>query len=512
MQKTLRLILGDQLNIQHSWFEKNDSNIVYLLMEMRQETDYVKHHIQKVIAFFAAMRSFSQELQAKGHQVIYLKINDDDNLQNLSLNLQHIIEKEAIHHFQYLLPDEYRLDLQLKEFCKTLKITYDYADTEHFLMKREDLKTQFEGKKTYLMETFYRKIRAKYDIMMHGNKPWGDQWNYDHENRNNYDGKIAIPVIKMPSADLSEIRKEIEVAKIKTIGNVDEKDFNWPVNRADAQKLITEFISKALAHFGTYQDAMNTASPWLFHSRLSFAMNIKLIHPLEVVHASIEAFQKKEGSTINLAQLEGFIRQIIGWREYMRGVYWAQMPEYAEKNYFGNKNSLPNWYWDGNTKMNCLKYSINQSLDLAYAHHIQRLMVTGNFALLAGVDPKEVDEWYLGIYIDAIEWVEITNTRGMSQFADGGLVATKPYTSSANYINKMSNYCKTCFYSHNKRIGEKACPFNSLYWNFHITNRTLLGNNPRIGMVYRHIDKMSNIERNEIVEQANYYLTNLNDL
>jgi len=254
---------------------------------------------------------------------------------------------------------------------------------------------------------------------------------------------------------------------------------------------------------------MTTWDPYLFHSRLSFSMNSKMLSPLEVVER-VEKFWYENQDEIAISQVEGFIRQIIGWREYMRGVYWAKMPEFAELNFFGHERELPKWFWTGKTKMKCLSHSIGQSLEYAYAHHIQRLMVIGNFALLAGIHPDELDQWYLGIYIDAIEWVEITNTRGMSQFADGGIVGTKPYVSSANYIKKMGNYCEHCAYSQKEKLGEKACPFNSLYWHFHDRNREKLEKNPRIGMVYRTWDKMKN--KAEILDQAEKYLENLNDL
>jgi deoxyribodipyrimidine photolyase-related protein len=248
----------------------------------------------------------------------------------------------------------------------------------------------------------------------------------------------------------------------------------------------------------------------VYHSRISFALNTKLISPEEVIQRATEEFHRSD--EIPLSSLEGFIRQILGWREYMRGIYWEFMPEYSTKNYFGNNNKLPKWYWNADTDMNCMRQSVGQSLKYAYAHHIQRLMITGNFALLIGADPDEVDAWYLGIYIDAIEWVEITNTRGMSQFADGGIVGTKPYVSSANYINKMSDYCSSCKYDHKKRIGEDACPFNSLYWDFHIRNEDTLRGNHRLSFVYRNIDRMDPATKTDLTNQAKYYLDNIDSL
>ena len=292
---------------------------------------------------------------------------------------------------------------------------------------------------------------------------------------------------------------------MKTIGRLaDPTQFDWPVTRDESLQLLQHFLEVRFASFGTYQDAMTTNDHWLFHSRLSFAMNTKMIGPLEIVKAA-EAYWYEHQDEVDIAQAEGFIRQIIGWREYMRGIYWAKMPDYAAMNYFGHTESLPAWYWTGNTKMTCLSHAINQSLDVAYAHHIQRLMVTGNFALLLGAHPDEVDQWYLGIYMDAIEWVEITNTRGMSQFADGGIVGTKPYVSSANYIYKMSDYCGQCAYDRKKKYGAGACPFNSLYWDFYDRHRDKLGSNPRIGMMYRVWDKNNSEEKARILAQAAIY-------
>jgi deoxyribodipyrimidine photolyase-related protein len=270
-------------------------------------------------------------------------------------------------------------------------------------------------------------------------------------------------------------------------------------------------MAECLHLFGSYQDAM-TPNEWsLYHSRISFSMNIKMISPQEVINKAVKEWQKRPDE-IQFNQLEGFVRQIIGWREYMRGIYWLKMPEYASLNYFNNQEKLPEWFWTGETKMNCVKDAINQSLDYGYAHHIQRLMITGNFALLAGVNPDEIDAWYLGIYIDAIEWVQITNTRGMSQFADGGIVGTKPYVSSASYIDKMSHYCGSCFYKKAIKTGEKACPFNSLYWNFYDKNEDKLGKNPRIGMMYNVWRKMQPEAKVAMLEQADYYLKNINKL
>jgi deoxyribodipyrimidine photolyase-related protein len=375
----------------------------------------------------------------------------------------------------------------------------------------------FKGKKSYLMETFYRKMRQKHGVLLNQQgEPEGGQWNYDAANRKKYDGKTKIPPLSVSgtaetSALLQEIALLLQENEVDTLGQYPTENFPWPLHREAALQLLAHFCAYLLPFFGTFQDAMQAGEPFLFHSRLSFALNAKLLSPQEVVDAAIAAW-KESPERIGLAQVEGFVRQIIGWREYMRGIYWAKMPQYATLNFFGHRRALPQFYWTGRTQMRCMSQAIGQSLQWAYAHHIQRLMITGNFALLAGISPDEVDEWYLGIYIDAIEWVEITNTRGMSQFADGGIVGTKPYVSSANYIHKMSDYCKGCYYNKDKRHGDRACPFNSLYWHFYHRHRALLASNPRIGMAYVTLNKMPAEELDSTLRQAEEYLQKLDEL
>ncbi len=509
--KTLRLVLGDQLNAHHSWYREVNPDVLYVLMEMRQEAEYVQHHVQKLVGFFAAMRQFAEALQGSGHQVVYFRFGNEANTGILDENLRHLIAKHTIERFEYQLPDEYRLDEQLKAFCASLSIPSSACDTEHFLTTRTELGELFAGKKQFLMETFYRAMRKKYGILMQGPEPVGGKWNFDHDNRSSYDGKVGIPTRFPVSNQVAEVLAEIEALNIPRFGEIDAANFIWPLNREQAMLVLDDFVSKRLPWFGTYQDALYTGDAFMFHSRLSFALNTKLIHPLEVVQASIQAWEA-DPERITLNQLEGFIRQIIGWREYMRGIYWLKMPDYAGLNFFENDRKLPEWFWTGKTRMRCMQKAIGQSLEHAYAHHIQRLMVTGNFALLAGIHPDEVDRWYLGIYIDAIEWVEITNTRGMSQFADGGIVGSKPYCSSAAYINKMGNYCDGCYYSHKEKFGERACPFNTLYWHFHVRHREKLERNPRIGMMYKTWDKMAPEQQEAILEKAEQVLNSIEKL
>lgn len=509
--KTLRLILGDQLNHQHSWFKESSADHLYVMMEMGQELTYTTHHIQKVVAFFMAMRQFKTHLQSQGHQVIYIRLDSLENTQSLTENLLHIIRDKAITKFEYQLPDEYRLDKQLNGFCEKLSIPSEAFDTEHFLSSRTALDEFFEGKKQLLMESFYRMMRKKHQVLMDGDLPAGGKWNYDHENRKKMPKGMQIPAPKQFSRDVTDVVELLKKQNVQTIGRIYAKNFGWPTNKQESLELLEYFIKVCLPDFGTYQDAMTTSGWSLFHSRISFSLNVKLINPKEVI-SQVESCWHKNPDFAPLSAIEGFIRQILGWREYMRGIYWKHMPDYAKTNFLDHSRKLPAWFWTGKTKMKCLSHAIEQSLDHAYAHHIQRLMVTGNFALLAGIHPDEVDEWYLGIYIDAIEWVEITNTRGMSQFADGGIVATKPYVSSANYLHKMSHYCSQCHYNHKEKLGDKACPFNSLYWDFIDRNRKLLSGNPRMSMIYRVWDKNSSESQNQIIEQAAYYLNQLEQL
>jgi deoxyribodipyrimidine photolyase-related protein len=517
--KTLRLILGDQLNIQHSWFRATDPTVRYVLMEVRQETDYAHHHVQKVLAFFLAMRHFADELRETGHTVTYLTLDDPANTQSIPENIQRLLEKEGITCFEYLLPDEYRLDRQLAELVGTLQqrgLSTTVADTEHFFTTRDELARRF-GVKQYVMEFFYRDMRRKNGILMDGKEPLTGQWNYDEDNRKPLPKGFAAPPARTYLRDVTTLLTMIDRHGVRTIGTVEPTRFLWPVTRAEYLDLLDYFVGNLLFAFGTYQDAMAPAEWTIFHSRLSFGMNSKLISPREVIDRAVATYLNNPGQ-ISYAQVEGFVRQILGWREYMRGVYWAKMPDFATRNYFDHTRQLPHYYWDADTRMNCIHHAVRHSLTYAYSHHIQRLMVTGNFALLAGIDPDEVDAWYLGVYIDAIEWVEITNTRGMSQFADGGIVGTKPYVSSAAYINRMSHYCGSCHYDKSRKVNQEgatrkpACPFNSLYWDFYDRHRAKLERNPRIGMMYRTWDKMQPTDKEQILLQAAAYLEQLETL
>ncbi|PWF49111.1 cryptochrome/photolyase family protein [Massilia glaciei] len=506
----LRLILGDQLNAQHRWFGEVDDATIYVLMEVRQETDYVLHHAQKILAIFAAMRALARQLRAAGHKLHYLAIDDARNLQSIPANIDALAAQYRATAVEYQEPDEWRLDQQLYLHGRRSPIPWLMVDSDHFYTTRNGAADIFMGRKQWLMEFFYRRMRVEHQVLMDDStKPLGGQWNFDHDNRKPWRGVPAEPADARALHDHSALWKTIVGAGVKSFGNPKADRFAWALDREEALHQLDAFIDNALPQFGDFQDAMSAKAWRLFHSLLSFALNVKMLNPREVVARAEAAYQAGRAP---LAAVEGFIRQILGWREYVRGVYWANMPGYAEKNFFGHTRALPGWFWDGKTRMNCLSHAITQSLEQAHAHHIQRLMVIGNFALLAGLDPAQVHRWYLGVYIDAFEWVELPNTVGMSQFADGGLLATKPYVSSAAYIDRMGDYCKGCHYDKKLRVGERACPFNALYWDFFQRNAATLERNPRIGMVYRQLAKMDEAEIADFQRQARSVTGNLDSL
>jgi len=521
-QKQLRLILGDQLNASHPWFNEVDNNCTYVIAELHQEANYVTHHIQKVQAFFAAMQSFALALKDAGHEVLYLTLDDTVKHNDLPSLLSHLLDNN-VDHFEYQQPDEYRLSEQMVLFCNGLKgqnITFTCVDSFHFYLPHTELTEHFKTETSHRMEFFYRYMRKRFNLLVdEDNKPDGGKWNFDQQNRNKLKQNdiVAIPTPLVFGNDVDEINQRLTRHNIKTIGQGDDK-LLWPVNRKQSIELLEYFCRYLLPLFGTFQDSMTCAADdmvtkkqWsLYHSRLSFSLNSKILSPKQVVNTALKYFKKD--NSITIAQVEGFIRQILGWREFIRGMYWANMPQYNKKNELAASNNLPKWFWDGNTKMNCLHHAINQSLEFGYAHHIQRLMITGNFCLLTGIEPEQVDEWYLGIYVDAIEWVELPNTRGMSQFADGGLIASKAYAASGNYVNKMSDYCGSCYYNVKEKTTENACPLNSLYWHFMEKHSTLFESNPRQAMVYRNWRKQTEILQQATLDKAKSYLSSLDDL
>jgi deoxyribodipyrimidine photolyase-related protein len=510
---SLKLILGDQLNCRHSWFTglaQPQPDVVFVMMEVRQETDYVLHHAQKIIAVFAAMRDFARQLRAAGHRVHYLAIDDPDNLQALPANLDWLIARYHAQSFAWQAPDEYRLDRQLADYAAALPIPTAPADTEHFYTARDEAAQLFAGRDSWLMEHFYRHMRVRHRILMADNgQPAGGQWNFDHDNREAWKGIPWEPADLRGRHDHSALWAAIEASGAQSFGAPNAASFGWPLNRDEALAQLERFVKHALPHFGQFQDAMSFKAWRLFHSLLSFAMNVKMLAPREVVDRVLRAFY--EGAA-PLAAVEGYIRQILGWREYVRGIYWHRMPGYDELNAFHHTTPLPHWFWSGDTRMRCMATAIGQSLEHAHAHHINRLMVIGNFSLLAGLSPQALHQWYLGVYIDAFEWVELPNTLGMSQFADGGLLASKPYVSSAAYIDRMSDYCKGCHYDKKTRVGERACPYNALYWDFFERNRATLGSNQRLDMVYQQLKRMDRPTLAALQTQAAQTRAQLNQL
>jgi deoxyribodipyrimidine photolyase-related protein len=504
---SLKLVLGDQLNCRHSWYAQPCADVVFVMMEVRQEIDYVLHHAQKIIAIFAAMRDFAQRLRAGGHRVHYLAIDDPDNRQSLAANLDWLLAHYGAADFGWQAPDEYRLDQQLARYAAGLPIPSTMDDTEHFYTARDTAAQLFAGRTSWLMEDFYRHMRLRHRILVSATgQPAGGQWNFDADNREAWPGIPWEPADPRERHDHSALWDTIVASGACSFGAPHAADFRWPLNRDEALVQLERFVKHALPHFGKYQDAMSYKGWRLFHSLLSFAMNVKLLAPAEVVDRVLQAL---DDGAAPLAAVEGYIRQILGWREYVRGVYWHRMPGYDQLNTFDHTTPLPHWFWSGATRMRCMATAVGQSLEHAHAHHINRLMVIGNFSLLAGLSPQVLHQWYLGVYIDAFEWVELPNTLGMSQFADGGLLATKPYVSSAAYIDRMSDYCKGCHYDKKARVGELACPYNALYWDFFDRNRATLGDNQRLGMVYQQLRRMDGATLTALREQAAHTRANL---
>ncbi len=505
----LRLVLGDQLDPLHPWCQaRPDPAVLIVLMEIRQETDYTRHHAQKVLAIFAAMRRFAQQLREAGHRVHYLRLGNPHNRQSLTANLDALAQAVGAEVVEAQLPDEWRLDAQLRDHAAQAPYALHLVDSHHFLGTRDEA-ARFFGDGPWLMERFYRHLRQRERVLMEGRQPAGGRWNFDTENRSRWPGDPPEPPDTRRRHDLRALWSEIEAAGVVTMGAPAAEALPWPLDRAEALADLHSFITHGLPHFGPYQDALSDGHERLFHSLLSFALNTKMLHPREVIAAAEAAWREGRAP---LASVEGFIRQILGWREYVRGVYWARMPGYVERNHLGHERALPAWFWTGETRMRCVQRALGQSLQQAHAHHIQRLMVIGNFALLAGLHPAEVHQWYLGVYIDAFEWVEAPNTLGMSQFADGAGITTKPYVSSAAYLDRMGDHCRHCPYDKRQRLGERACPFNALYWDFMDRHAEKLRPLPRLAPVYRQLERMPTEDLAALRAQAQRHLERLDQL
>ncbi|WP_255572165.1 cryptochrome/photolyase family protein [Celeribacter sp. PS-C1] len=499
------LILGDQLSSEMSSLKEGDkARDLVVMAEVAAETDYVAHHPKKIALIFAAMRHFAEELRAAGWQVAYTKLDDEDNTQSLLGEARRRAQGHGADEIVMTEAGEWRLRLEAEESAIPVR---QLPDTR-FIATEQEFADWAEGRKALRMEYFYREMRRKTGLLMDGDAPSGGQWNFDHDNRKPAsDDLFRIKPLTFKPDEIT--RKVLDLVEAKFGENFGElRPFSYAVTRKDAECAQQHFLDHHLQDFGTYQDAMLSNDRVLHHSLLSAYLNIGLLDPLELCRA-VE--QRYRDGKVPINSAEGFIRQILGWREYVRGLYFLKGPDYPHQNKLNHQRGLPALYWGAETRMNCLSHAVAQTREDAYAHHIQRLMVTGNFALLAGVNPKEVHEWYLAVYIDAFEWVEAPNTVGMSQFADGGVIASKPYISSGNYIHKMSDYCGDCAYAVTKKTGEGACPFNLLYWHFLDRHRERFKGNPRMGQMYRTWDRMDEDKRQTIRKEAAAFLDRLSN-
>ncbi|MEW9921211.1 cryptochrome/photolyase family protein [Marimonas sp. MJW-29] len=499
----LVLVLGDQLSMDLSALKKAEKGKdIVVIAEVSEEAGYVKHHPKKIALIFAAMRKFAKALEEDGWEVRYTRLDDPDNAGSIVGELLRRAEETDAPGVICTEPGEWRLINKLRHAPIKTHILND----DRFIASHKEFEDWAEGRKALRMEYFYREMRRKTGLMMEGDQPAGDKWNFDHDNRKPAPDEVTHewPLWFEPDAEVEEVLALVEERFADHFGDL--RPFGFATTREQALKALDHFVAKALPKFGDYQDAMMEESAFLYHAVLSPYINLGLLGPLEVCQA-VEKAWKNGDAPINAA--EGFIRQIIGWREYVRGIYFLEGPEYAGRNGLKQERDLPAFYWGAETRMNCVAHAVGQTKEHAYAHHIQRLMVTGNFALLAGVDPHQVQEWYLAVYADAYEWVEAPNVVGMSQFADGGIIASKPYVSSGAYINRMSDYCKGCHYSVSKKTGEGACPFNLLYWHFLDRHRERFEGNPRMAQMYRTWDRMDEERRETVLREAGEWLDRL---
>ena len=503
----LILILGDQLTPAISSLSGADrKSDVVLMAEVMEEATYVRHHKKKIAFLFSAMRHFARELDAAGWRVVYVSIDSKGNSGSLEGEVARALKKHKLNRVVVTEPGEWRLLNIMQGWNDKLKCEVDILPDRRFLASHHEFAGWASGRKQLRMEYFYREMRKKTGLLMEGDKPVGGKWNFDSENRKPAADDLFIP--EPPRFGPDDITRVVLDLVEDRFGNHfgDLAPFWFAVTREDAEAARDHFFSEALPHFGDYQDAMLLGQRFLYHSVLSHYINCGLLDPVDVCQRAAEAY---EDGKAPINAVEGFIRQIIGWREFVRGIYWLKMPAYADGNYFQAERKLPSFYWTGETDMLCLAEAITQTKEEAYAHHIQRLMVTGNFAMLIGVAPDEIHEWYLAVYADAYEWVELPNVIGMSQFADGGVLGSKPYASSGSYINKMSNYCSECKYDVKQKAGDEACPFNALYWDFLARNEDKLGQNARLRNPYSTWRRMSDDKRQSYLDTAVTFLAKL---
>ena len=500
-------ILGDQLSLGLSSLDGVDpADAILLMAELDEETGYVRHHKAKIAFILSAMRHHAEELRAQGWSVDYVRLDDSANSGSFSGEVARAIERHGPRAIRVTEAGEWRVRAMLEQWAEKFGIPVAICPDTRFLCDHAGFERWAEGRKQLRMEFFYREMRRETGLLMVGSEPEGGQWNFDQDNRKPAKGDLDIPAPLRfePDEATRDVLDLVSDRFADHPGSLDQ--FNFAVTRADAERAQSHFLDRCLPLFGDYQDAMLTGEPFLFHSLLSPYINIGLLDPLTLCEAAEERYRAGDAP---LNAVEGFIRQIIGWREYVRGIYWREGPDYARRNVLDADRDLPKFYYSGETDMHCLAQAIGQTLDHGYAHHIQRLMITGTFGLLAGIDPHQLHIWYLEVYADAYEWVEVPNTIGMSQYADGGLLASKPYAASGNYINKMSDYCRHCRYNVKAKTGEDACPFNALYWDFLARNEEQLRGNRRLAMPYRNWDRMEPESQREIRDSASRFRESL---
>ena len=503
----LVVIFGDQLTQNLSALREADRDTdVVLMAELREETSYVRHHKKKIAFVFSAMRHFAKELRNAGWTVDYVPLGCRNNTGTFSGEVERAAARHSARAIIMTQPGEWRLAEDVSTWERQFGIKVRIVDDDRFICSIEEFQEWAKGRKQIRLENFYRQMRRKTGLLMDGEQPAGGRWNYDKENRKRLPSGFPVPSVKSFRPD--QITREV----LSLVGeNFPDHfgaltPFELAVTRRDAETAFDDFVQNRLGLFGDYQDAIADGQPFLFHSLSAMHFNNGLLDPLESCRKVEQAYHSGQ---VPLNSAEGFIRQIIGWREFIRGIYWLKMPRYQDENYFEHERRLPEFYWTGKTDMACLAEAITQPRQLAYAHHIQRLMVTGNFAMLAGIDPYALHQWYLAVYLDAYEWVELPNTIGMSQFADGGVLASKPYAASGRYIEKMSDHCTRCRFNVKQRSGSGACPFNVLYWDFIARNREKLSSNGRMGLIYGVWDKMSDAEQRNIRQTARTVLASL---
>ena len=500
--RNLVIVLGDQLDLQalaFSGFEAGRDAV--WMAEVAEESTHVWSSKARTAMFLAAMRHFALALRAAGRPLHYTPLDAPDNRGSLAAQLHADIERLRPSRLTLTAPGDWRVLQAIKSVAKAHALPLDICEDHHFFVSVREFAAHARGRKSLRMEYFYREQRRRHQVLMDGDEPIGGQWNFDADNREAFGaagpGVVPPRTSFAPDAITEQVIELVNSRFAAHPGRLE--DFAWPVNRAQAQQSLHAFIEQRLPLFGRYQDAIWPDQPWLYHSHLAAALNLKLLNPREVVAAAEAAFHAGRAP---LASVEGFIRQILGWREYVRGIYWTQMPAYLERNALGARHDLPAWYWTGDTDMACLRDALAQTLAHGYANHIQRLMVTGLYALLLGVEPKQVHAWYLAVYVDAVEWVELPNTLGMSQYADGGLMASKPYIASGKYIQRMSPHCKDCRYDPAQRAGDRACPFTTLYWDFLMRHESMLARNPRMALQVKNVARLSDLEKRAVSDRA----------